>query len=50
MAFTSRLGLDITLDAWGDDPFRSLFNEELGAVVQSHAKTAPRLTWSNAMH
>ncbi|MFH7572258.1 AIR synthase-related protein, partial [Pseudomonas syringae group genomosp. 7] len=23
MAFTSRLGLDITLDAWGDDPFRS---------------------------
>ncbi len=34
MAFASRLGLDITLDAWGDDPFRSLFNEELGAVVQ----------------
>ncbi|KRG42046.1 phosphoribosylformylglycinamidine synthase [Stenotrophomonas pictorum JCM 9942] len=34
MAFASRLGLDIVLDAWGDDPFRSLFNEELGAVVQ----------------
>ncbi|WP_371183140.1 phosphoribosylformylglycinamidine synthase [Xanthomonas sacchari] len=34
MAFASRQGLDITLDAWGDDPFRSLFNEELGAVVQ----------------
>jgi len=34
MAFASRMGLDITLDAWGDDPFRSLFNEELGAVVQ----------------
>ncbi|MBN6152664.1 phosphoribosylformylglycinamidine synthase [Xanthomonas sp. AmX2] len=34
MAFASRLGLDINLDAWGDDPFRSLFNEELGAVVQ----------------
>ncbi len=34
MAFASRLGLDILLDAWGDDPFRSLFNEELGAVVQ----------------
>jgi len=34
MAFASRLGLDITLDAWGDDPFRSLFNEELGAIVQ----------------
>ena len=34
MAFASRMGLDILLDAWGDDPFRSLFNEELGAVVQ----------------
>ncbi|MBB1087999.1 phosphoribosylformylglycinamidine synthase [Lysobacter sp. SG-8] len=34
MAFTSRLGLDINLDGWGDDPFRTLFNEELGAVVQ----------------
>ncbi|WP_045737561.1 phosphoribosylformylglycinamidine synthase [Xanthomonas sp. MUS 060] len=34
MAFASRQGLDITLDAWGEDPFRSLFNEELGAVVQ----------------
>jgi phosphoribosylformylglycinamidine synthase len=34
MSFASRLGLDIVLDAWGDDPFRSLFNEELGAVVQ----------------
>lgn len=38
MAFTSRLGLDIRLDGWGDgrtgDPLRVLFNEELGAVVQ----------------
>ena len=34
MAFCSRLGLDIHLDGWGDDPFRTLFNEELGAVVQ----------------
>src|SRR5690606_22485445 len=34
MAFASRLGLDILLDAWGEDPFRTLFNEELGAVVQ----------------
>ena len=34
MAFASRRGLDITLDAWGDEPFRTLFNEELGAVVQ----------------
>ena len=34
MAFASRQGLEINLDAWGDDPFRSLFNEELGAIVQ----------------
>src|SRR5690606_32621073 len=33
-AFASRRGLDITLDAWGEDPFRTLFNEELGAIVQ----------------
>jgi phosphoribosylformylglycinamidine synthase len=34
MAFAARQGLEINLDAWGDDPFHSLFNEELGAVVQ----------------
>ncbi|RPE79565.1 phosphoribosylformylglycinamidine synthase [Vulcaniibacterium tengchongense] len=34
MAFCSRTGLDINLDGWGDDPFRTLFNEELGAIVQ----------------
>ncbi|GGJ99090.1 phosphoribosylformylglycinamidine synthase [Luteimonas terricola] len=38
MAFCSRVGLDIDLDTWGDDRtenvFRTLFNEELGAVVQ----------------
>ncbi len=34
MAFASRRGLDIVLDGWGDDPFRTLFNEELGAIVQ----------------
>ncbi|MDQ3495731.1 MAG: phosphoribosylformylglycinamidine synthase [Pseudomonadota bacterium] len=38
MAFCSHLGLDIDLDGWGedraDDVFRTLFNEELGAVVQ----------------
>ena len=38
MAFTSRMGLDINLDAWGEDPFRSLFNEELGAIVQVAAE------------
>src|SRR5690606_22817702 len=38
MAFCSRLGLDIDLDGWGEDRsedvFRTLFNEELGVVVQ----------------
>ncbi len=34
MAFASHLGLDISLDQWGEDPFRTLFCEELGAVVQ----------------
>ncbi|MBA2238670.1 MAG: phosphoribosylformylglycinamidine synthase [Lysobacter sp.] len=34
MAFCSRVGLDITMEGWGEDPFRTLFNEELGAVVQ----------------
>jgi phosphoribosylformylglycinamidine synthase len=34
MAFCSRLGLEITLDGWGEEPFRTLFTEELGAVVQ----------------
>jgi phosphoribosylformylglycinamidine synthase len=41
MAFCSHLGLDIDLDGWGDDRaedvFRTLFNEELGAIVQIHA-------------
>jgi phosphoribosylformylglycinamidine synthase len=34
MAFCSHAGLDISLDGWGEDPFRTLFAEELGAVVQ----------------
>ncbi|MFS8136634.1 MAG: phosphoribosylformylglycinamidine synthase [Thermomonas sp.] len=38
MAFASHMGLDILLDGWGDgradDVFRTLFNEELGAIVQ----------------
>jgi phosphoribosylformylglycinamidine synthase len=34
MAFCSHLGLDISLDGWGEQPFRTLFNEELGAIVQ----------------
>ena len=38
MAFASHCGLDIELDGWGEDraedACRTLFNEELGAVVQ----------------
>ncbi|WP_242113215.1 phosphoribosylformylglycinamidine synthase [Luteimonas aquatica] len=38
MAFCSHLGLDIALEGWGadrtDDVFRTLFNEELGVIVQ----------------
>jgi phosphoribosylformylglycinamidine synthase len=38
MAFCSHLGLDIALEGWGgdraDDVCRTLFNEELGAIVQ----------------
>ncbi len=34
MAFASHLGLDLHLDAWGENAFKVLFNEELGAVVQ----------------
>ena len=34
MAFAGHQGLDIALDGWGEDPFRTLFSEELGAVVQ----------------
>ncbi|MGH8025985.1 MAG: phosphoribosylformylglycinamidine synthase, partial [Pseudoxanthomonas sp.] len=38
MAFAAHCGLDIQLDGWGDDPFRTLFAEELGAVVQVSAE------------
>ncbi len=34
MAFASRCGLDISLDALGGDALSVLFNEELGAVIQ----------------
>ncbi|WP_149196518.1 phosphoribosylformylglycinamidine synthase [Luteimonas suaedae] len=38
MAFCAHVGLDIDLDGWGEDRsedvFRTLFNEELGAVVE----------------
>lgn len=38
MAFAGHRGLEINLDGWGDDPFRTLFAEELGAVVQVAAE------------
>ena len=38
MAFASHCGLDLVLDGWGEDPFTTLFNEELGAVVQVAAE------------
>ncbi len=34
MAFAGHTGIEIRLDAVGDDPIASLFNEELGAVIQ----------------
>ncbi|GAB4393457.1 MAG: phosphoribosylformylglycinamidine synthase [Gammaproteobacteria bacterium] len=34
MSFASHTGLTITLDSLGSDPLASLFNEELGAVIQ----------------
>ncbi|MCK9505580.1 MAG: phosphoribosylformylglycinamidine synthase [Porticoccaceae bacterium] len=35
MAFAGRTGLTIHLDGLGDDPLGILFNEELGAVIQT---------------
>ncbi len=34
MAFASHLGLELSLDSWGENPFSALFAEELGAIVQ----------------
>ncbi len=34
MAFAGHVGLDLALDGWGEDPIRTLFSEELGAIVQ----------------
>ncbi len=34
MAFAGRAGIDVRLDGLGDDAVSTLFNEELGAVVQ----------------
>ncbi|MEQ8270333.1 phosphoribosylformylglycinamidine synthase [Algiphilus sp.] len=37
MAFASRLGVDVNLDALGTDPLAAAFNEELGWVIQVEA-------------
>ncbi len=34
MAFASHLGIDLSLDGWGESNVGCLFNEELGAVIQ----------------
>jgi phosphoribosylformylglycinamidine synthase len=34
MAFASHCGLELQLDRWGDNPFSTLFCEELGVIVQ----------------
>ncbi len=44
MAFASRRGLRIALDALDDDDLAVLFNEELGAVIQVHTKDQPEVT------
>jgi phosphoribosylformylglycinamidine synthase len=38
MAFAGHAGLDIDLDGWHEDAIGSLFNEELGAIVQVAAE------------
>lgn len=34
MAFASHCGFELQLDHWGDNPFSTLFCEELGAILQ----------------
>lgn len=34
MAFASHCGLEVQLERWGDNPFSTLFCEELGAILQ----------------
>ncbi len=46
MAFAAHTGVQIQLDDLGDDPLASLFNEELGAVIQvRHQDTDEVLAW-----
>ncbi|OOZ40147.1 phosphoribosylformylglycinamidine synthase [Solemya pervernicosa gill symbiont] len=46
MAFAARSGLNVQLNALGDDPIAALFSEELGAVIQvRHNDTDDVLAW-----
>lgn len=46
MAFAAHIGVNIQLDALGDDPMAALFSEELGAVIQvNHQDTDEVLAW-----
>ncbi|HET9484183.1 MAG TPA: phosphoribosylformylglycinamidine synthase [Xanthomonadales bacterium] len=50
MAFASRAGLELTLDALPGDPLEALFNEELGAVLQVRDADVPALRALFAEH
>ncbi len=43
MSFASHVGIDIYLDALGDDEIASLFTEELGAVIQVYADDVDKI-------
>jgi len=43
MAFAGHCGLDVALDALGDDPVTALFSEELGMVLQVRDADVPRV-------
>jgi len=34
MAFATHCGIELQLERWGDNPFSTLFSEELGAIIQ----------------
>src|SRR5690606_22491903 len=48
MAFAGHCGLELDLEGWGEDPFSTLFNEELGAVVQIAAED--RAAFADLVH
>jgi phosphoribosylformylglycinamidine synthase len=50
MAFAGRTGLRVELDALGSDPFRVLFSEEPGAVIQVRSDDRSRALQKLAAH